>query len=210
MPGTYEQKFAGQRVFYAWQMTHPGKKLTFMYSEIGQFREWDYAGSVEWFMTDYPMHMAMQAYYASINEFYLKQPALWQRDDGWDGFCWINADDAERSILSFRRNGDNPDDELMILLNFTPVYREDFGINVPHAGDWQVVFCSDEQRFGGFGLCPVGSTYTARSAARGSKQHYITLPLPPLSAVILRAAPKPKSSTETVTSRKSNRKTKQS
>ena len=217
MPGTYEQKFAGQRVFYAWQMTHPGKKLTFMSSEIGQFREWDYAGSVEWFMTDYPMHAAMQAYFAAINDFYLKQPALWQRDDGWDGFSWINADDAERSILSFRRNGDKPADELLVLLNFTPVYRESLGINVPHAGQWRVVFSSDEQAFGGFGLCPRDTLCTALPTAPDSEQHYITLPLPPLSAVILRAepkkasrAPKTTSSTETAAPRKSNRKTKQS
>ncbi|MBQ7338896.1 MAG: 1,4-alpha-glucan branching protein GlgB [Clostridia bacterium] len=233
MPGTYEQKFAGQRVFYAWQMTHPGKKLTFMSSEIGQFREWDYAGSVEWFMTDYPMHAAMQQYFAAINAFYLQNPALWQRDDGWDGFAWVDADDAERSILSFRRNGDNGADELLILLNFTPVFRENFGVNVPHPGEWEIVFCSDEQRFGGLGLCPM-ETHTALPAAPDSEQHYITLPLPPLSAVILRSVPTPKKATrraprktsktadsapakaqtksppEAATSRSSNRKTKQS
>ena len=192
MPGTYEQKFAGQRVFYAWQMTHPGKKLTFMSSEIGQFREWDYAGSVEWFMTDYPMHAAMQQYFAALNAFYLSEPALWQRDGGWDGFRWINADDAERSILAFCRRGDQPENELLVLLNFTPVFRDEFGVNVPHAGEWEVVFCSDEQRFGGLGLCPL-THHTSLPCAPDAEQHDLTLPLPPLSAVILRAvAPKKK------------------
>jgi 1,4-alpha-glucan branching enzyme len=183
MPGTYEQKFAGQRVFYAWQMTHPGKKLTFMSCEIGQFREWDYAGSVEWFMTDYPMHAAMQQYYAALNAFYLQSPALWQKESGWDGFTWIDPDDSERSILSFLRSGEAAADDLLVLLNFTPVYRTDFSLPLKKSDAWQVVFSSDEQRFGGMGLCPTGTC--AKTCIKDGKPS-LALPLPPLSALILR------------------------
>ena len=191
MPGTYEQKFAGERVFYAWQMTHPGKKLTFMGSEIGQFREWDYKGKIEWFLLDYDTHAGMQRYFAALNQFYLAQPALWQRDGGWDGFCWINADDRDRSILSFRRNSDDPDDELLVLLNFTPVARPAFGINVPSPGHWREVFNSDELIYGGGGMTNP-ATLCSQPCAPDAEQHYVTLDLPPLAAVVLKRIPTPK------------------
>ncbi len=183
MPGSYEQKFANQRVFYAWQMTHPGKKLSFMSNEIGQFREWDYAGSVEWFMTDYPMHAAMQRYYAALNEFYLKHPALWQQDHSWDGFSWINPDDAECSVLSFLRISRSPAESLLIVLNFTPVHRENYRLSLQTDGAWLVLFSSDDMHFGGAGLCPPGTVVTP---CRDGDSYRLDLSLPPLSAIILR------------------------
>ena len=123
MPGSYEDKFAGTRVFAAYMMTHPGKKLMFMGGEIGQFREWDYKGEIEWFLLDYDMHAKLQLYFSDLNHFYLKNPSLWKLDSDWRGFEWINADDADNSILSFRRM-DGEGEELVVLLNMTPVKRE--------------------------------------------------------------------------------------
>jgi 1,4-alpha-glucan branching enzyme len=172
-------------------MTHPGKKLTFMGGEIGQFREWDYKGQIEWFLLDYDTHAGMQRYFADLNQFYLAQPALWQCDDGWDGFCWINADDKERSILSFRRCSGTPDDELLVLLNFTPVARPSLGVNVPAPGQWQEVFNSDALIYGGGGMTNPATIISA-PCAPDAKQHYIALDLPPLSAVIFKKVPAPK------------------
>ena len=133
MFGDYWQKFASARAFYGYLMTHPGKKLFFMGSEIGQFREWDYEGQIEWFLLDYAAHAKFQHYVSELNHLYLKTPALWQRDDSWDGFRWIDADNRDQSIISYRRI-DGKGKELFILINFTPVAREDFLLGVPDAG----------------------------------------------------------------------------
>ena len=103
MPGAYELKFAGVRAFMGYMMTHPGKKLMFMGGEIGQFREWDYEGAIEWFLLDYESHARLQYYFSKINHFYLENPELWQNDGWWDGFQWIDADNADESVLTYRR-----------------------------------------------------------------------------------------------------------
>jgi hypothetical protein len=102
-PGTYEEKFAGTRTALTYMMTHPGKKLLFMGSEIGQFREWDFAGELEWFLLSYPKHSEMQHYVATLNHFYLENPPLYEQDDSWAGFSWIDADNGDDSVLSYRR-----------------------------------------------------------------------------------------------------------
>ena len=150
MPGDYREKFAGSRVFGAYMMTHPGKKLTFMGSEIGQFREWDYKGQVEWFLLDYEQHAKLQRYYADLNRFYLTHPALWEIDDSWEGFQWIDPDDRDDSLITFRRIA-KAGSELIVALNFTPVRRDDFHINVPAAGIYHEVFNSDREEYGGWG-----------------------------------------------------------
>jgi 1,4-alpha-glucan branching enzyme len=120
MPGSYEEKFANLRNLFCWQMFHPGKKLNFMGSEFGQFIEWRFAEPLEWFLLDYPMHKNLQCFVRDLNAFYLDQPALWEQDNGWDGFKWINADDDEHSIFSFRRI-DQKGQELVCVINMTPV-----------------------------------------------------------------------------------------
>lgn len=99
MYGTYEQKFATLRALYGYQFAHPGKKLTFMGSEFGQFIEWNYKQGLDWLLLDYPMHKAMQRWCGALNACYRGSRALWDIDDGWDGFTWLNVDDAERSAL---------------------------------------------------------------------------------------------------------------
>lgn len=184
-PGNYEQKFAGTRLFLAYLMTQPGKKLLFMGSEIGQFREWDYAGQIEWFLLDYPMHAAMQTYVSSLNRFYLRSPALWQMDDSFGGgFEWIDADNAEQSICSYRRK-DAAGRELIVLLNFLPVRRNDFLLAVPFPGVYEEVFNSDDTLFGGSGLRNTGHLRTEPCLLR-SYGNAVRVTVPPLSAVILR------------------------
>ncbi|MBR2328852.1 MAG: 1,4-alpha-glucan branching protein GlgB, partial [Clostridia bacterium] len=102
-PGDYWRKFADTRVILAYMMTHPGKKLLFMGSEYGPFREWDFENELEWFMLKYPAHADMQHYVAALNHFYLKNPPLYEIDGSWSGFQWIDANNSEQSILSYRR-----------------------------------------------------------------------------------------------------------
>ena len=189
MPGDYWHKFAGERLFYAWQMTHPGKKLSFMGNEIGQFREWDFEGQIEWFLLDYDMHAAMQRYFAALNHFYLENRALWDADDGWDGFEWIDADNADASVLAFRRRTRQRSKsdrvrEVIVLLNFTPVDRRGFRLGVPYRGTYREVFTSDATQFGGGGLI---NTQPLESEDVPWQRHEqsIVLDLPGTSAVLL-------------------------
>lgn len=184
MPGDYNQKFAGARVLGAYQMTHPGKKLTFMGSEIGQFREWDYQGEVEWFLLEYEAHAKLQRYFAELNHLYLKTPALWQCDDSWDGFAWIDVDNRDESILAYRRM-DREGKQIFIVLNFTPVARENYRLGVPDAGTYREILNSDALCFGGTGACNPGELLTAAISEHGMEQS-LSLHIPPLGAVFLR------------------------
>ncbi len=192
-PGDYAQKFAGTRTYLTYMLTHPGKKLLFMGCEYGPFREWDYADSLEWFMLDYEQHAKMQLFTASLNHFYLSEPALWECDDGWHGFQWIDADNAGQSIYSYRRI-DKKGRELVVLLNFQPVKREDFLLAVPVDGVYEEVFNSDDIRFGGEGNLNPGRYKTEPCMLRGYGRA-IRITVPPMGAAVFRCvrrAPKKK------------------
>ncbi len=191
MPGDYHMKFAGERVFYAWQMTHPGKKLSFMGSEIGQFREWDYDSQIEWFLLEYDMHAAMQRYYAALNHFYLEHPALWRCDNSWDGIRWIDADNADESVFSFRRIDPATGREVIVVLNFTPVERRGFYVGVPEEGEYREIFNSDAKAFGGGGLLNESPIPSEPVLCHGLPQR-ICFDLPGMSAVMLERVPKKK------------------
>ena len=191
MPGDYRMKFAGERVFYAWQMTHPGKKLSFMGHEIGQFREWDYNGQIEWFLLEYEMHEAMQRYYAALNHFYLEHPALFACDNSWDGIQWIDADNADESVFSFRRIDPKTKNEVIVVLNFTPVERRSFCIGVPKEGEYREVFNSDAKEFGGGGLLNE-NPLTSEAILCHGLDHRISFDLPGMSAVMFEHIPKKK------------------
>ncbi len=203
MPGDYDMKFAGARVFMAYMMTHPGKKLMFMSSELGQFREWDYAGQVEWFLLDYEKHAKLQYYNAKLNRFYLEHPELWQRDQYWmDGFEWIDADNREQSILSYRRK-DAKGNELIVLLNLLPQKREDYLVAVPYAGIYEEVFNSDAEEFGGEGNLNPGQHRTEPCLIRNYGRA-IRITVPPMSATVFRCVRKfPKKKTTDPASKKS-------
>ena len=185
MAGDYETKFAGARTYLTYMMTHPGKKLLFMGSEIGMFREWDHDGEIEWFLLNYDMHAKYQLFVASLNRFYLENPALWNADEGPASFEWIDPDNKEESILSYRRIAKNGD-ELIVFLNFLPVKRENFVAALPKAGKYEEVFNSDAIEFGGAGNINAGVlTSKPCDLPRGYK-HAVSITLPPMSAVVLK------------------------
>lgn len=187
-PGEYAQKFANARAYLCYMLTHPGKKLLFMGCEIGQFKEWDFAGSVEWFLLDYEAHAKFQRFVADLNHFYLSHPALYEKDDSWDGFRWIDADNGEQSVYSYRRIA--PDGkELIVILNFLPVERRDFLLAVPDAGVYEEVFNSDAVSYGGSGLLNQGPLKTKPCMLRGYSRA-IPISLPPMSALIFRCVRK--------------------
>ena len=151
MYGTYEQKFATLRALYGYQFAHPGKKLTFMGSEFGQFIEWNYKQGLDWLLLDYPMHKAMQRWCSALNACYRGNRTLWDIDDGWDGFTWLNVDDAERSAIAFLRTARNGR-RLVCVCNFTPVRYDDFVIGLPKRGVLRELLSSDSEEFGGSGV----------------------------------------------------------
>ena len=184
MPGDYETKFAGTRAFLTYMMTHPGKKLTFMGCELGMFREWDYESELEWFLLDYDMHRKLQLFTAELNHFYLSHPELWETDDSFEHFKWIDADNSEQSILSYRRIAKNGR-ELVMLINFLPVERTDFLLAVPNGGTWEEIFNTDEVRFGGRGKINTGKRKTQPCMLRGYSDA-INITVPAMGAAIFR------------------------
>ena len=183
MPGNYDDKFANLRVFYAYQMAHPGKKLNFMGNELAQFIEWNYTQGLDWVLLDYDRHRQMQAFVRELNHFYLEHPQLWENDSDWDGFQWIDCDDRDRSIVTFRRIS-RSGKELVVICNFCPVVRERYRVGLPKAGWYVPVLNTDEARFGGYG-------FMARPQ-KAEKEPYQKLPysaefyLPPMSVTYYR------------------------
>ena len=183
MFGGYEQKFATLRALYGYQFAHPGKKLTFMGSEFAQFIEWNFTQELDWLLLDYPMHRAMRDWCRALNEFYTRHRALWDVEDSWDGFRWLNVDDADRSAIAFLRTARNGR-RVVCVCNFTPVYYPDFVIGLPKRGVLREALSSDDVRFGGGGLHNAPEIHSVQ-------EPFFSLPcsahvaLPPLSATYL-------------------------
>lgn len=149
MYGSYEEKFASLKALYGFQFGHPGKKLTFMGSEFGQFIEFDEKKQLDWMLLDYPKHSEMQAFSAELNRVYTKHPALYENDKSWDGFSWLNVNDRDRSSVAFmRRSGEK---YVAVVCNFTPVTYEGFVIGLPCNGRLKEILNSDDEKFGGEG-----------------------------------------------------------
>ena len=184
MAGEYDDKFACMRTFLTYMMTLPGKKLMFMGTEFAQFREWDYKNSLEWFMLQYPRHREMHGFVKTLNHFYLEHSQLWEIEDDWSGFAWIEPDNAYESILSYRRiNADGK--ELIVILNFVPVERTHFRLILPKSGTYREVLNSDAYEFGGNGRCNADMRTVKEVNGSGEKENVLYMTLPPLSALIL-------------------------
>ncbi len=183
MPGDYQQKFANLRLFFAYMMAHPGKKLTFMGTEFAQFREWNFADSLEWFMLDYPKHRDTQNFVRALNKFYKRNKTMHQIDFDWQGFEWIIPDDSVQNVLAFKRK-DNDGNELICVFNLGDVERVDYKVGVDE-GKYRVVFNSDCVEYGGEGR-RYKKTVRAQEFALHGKEHSISLVLPPLTALFLK------------------------
>ncbi len=182
MPGEYHEKFAGLRCLLGYMMAHPGKKLTFMGGEFGQFIEWRYDAELDWLLLDYEMHQKMKDYVKALNHFYQSQPPLWEDDGGWSGFEWICPDDNNQSVLAFLRKSRSKQDYLLVAVNFTPVQRNDYRIGVPKAKGFREIFNSDDAGYGGNGYRNTDLIKPENVPYHGYEQS-VALSLPPLSVV---------------------------
>ena len=182
MFGEYEEKFSELRTLMGYQFGRPGKKLTFMGSEFGQFIEWDFKKELDWFLLKYPIHDSMRAYSAALNELYRSNSALWKIDDSWAGFGWANVDNRDECAIAFMRyaNDDTPD--ILCCYNFTPNTLDGFTVGLPCEGSLSIALNSDDEKFGGTGTKVVATAKTLDEPFADQPKS-ARLILPPLSAV---------------------------
>ena len=185
-PGDQWRQFAGLRTLALYQMTHPGAKLNFMGNEIGQYIEWRYYESIQWFLAkDFEAHAKHQHFVEALNNFYLEQPALWREAYEWDGFEWLSADDSEHSIVSFVRRGKGEDEQLVVVLNFDVNFRPSWRVPVPVEGDYVELFNSDATEFGGSGQLNA-DTISSRPEDCDGRDNSVIINVPPLGGTILK------------------------
>ena len=172
--GSYEDKFRQFRTAVMLQTTYPGKKMTFMGTEYGQFAEWDYEKGLEWFMLDYPAHRQLREYVAALNRFYLSEPALWEIDFDERGFEWIYPDAADQNMVAFRRCALNGD-KLTVLLSFS---GGDTVVRIPvmSSTPYEVAFSTEG----------TGETTPPIPPIEIDGGWYMDIPLPRMSGIILR------------------------
>jgi 1,4-alpha-glucan branching enzyme len=185
IPGDDWQKSATLRTLYALMYTHPGKKLLFMGMEFGQGREWHYDNSLDWHLLEYPLQAGIQGFVRDLNRLYSAEPSLHQIDFEPAGFQWIDCNDNENSVISFVRRAADPNDFVVVLLNFTPVPRDGYRVGVPEAGAYIELLNSDADAYGGTNHGNGGAVFSEPIAAHGFAQS-IRLNLPPLGALLLK------------------------
>jgi 1,4-alpha-glucan branching enzyme len=181
IPGDPWQKLATLRAYFAFMWTHPGKKLLFMGGEFGQPREWNHDGTLDWEALQDARHRGLQRLVADLNHLYRQEPALYETDVEPEGFRWLISDDSENSVFAYARG-----DDLVVLVNMTPVPRRDYRLGVPKPGRWRELLNSDSSHYGGSNVGNSGSLAAAAQGSHGLAQS-LTLTLPPLGALILKA-----------------------
>ncbi len=184
MPGDWWRQFAGARLLQMYAACHTGGMLSFMGNEFAQFIEWRDYESLEWKMLSYETHAGVQRFVRELNHTYLKEKALWDDDHTWEGFQWIDADNAEQGILSFVRK--SRDGEMILcILNFRPESRENWRAGVPKAGVWKEILSSDDTRFGGSGKRNPRRIHTTKIPSQGQK-FSLRVTVPPLGGTFIK------------------------
>ena len=187
MPGDEEDKFRNLKSAYSFMMGHPGKKLLFMGQDFGQLREWSEERELDWYLMEEPRHRQLNEYFRELLHIYRKYPAMYEQDSDWNGFEWINADDADRSIYSFVRKSKNGKNSLLFVCNMTPVARDDYRVGVPKKGTYHLLLNSNEARFGGTEADKSRpASYKAVKSECDGKEYSISYPLPPFGVAVFR------------------------
>ncbi len=189
MPGDLWQRFANLRLLFGYQYGHPGKKLNFMGAEIGQWREWSEARSLDWELVETEAadgrHAKLQQYVAALNHLYKSEAALYENDDSWEGFTWIDFQNNLLSVLAFARHAPEKGETVLVVCNFTPVVRPNYRLGVLEAGTYEEILNSDAEIYGGSNILnpdPLLSSPTAWY----DQPHSIELTLPPLGVLFLK------------------------
>ena len=190
MPGDYWRQFAGLRMLALYQMTHSGAKLNFMGNEIGQFIEWRFYEGIEWFLLEYPHHQQHQAFIKALNHLYLQEPALWQQSYSWEGFEWLDADNAAQSVLLYVRKGKKPVDTAVVAINFNTDSYASYRIGVPQAGSYVELINTDASEFGGSGMHLNCEPVQSEEIPCHGQEQSISIKLPPMGGAIFKCKSK--------------------
>ena len=185
MPGYQVDKYANLRVGYTYMFGHSGKKLLFMGQDFAQEREWSEERELDWFLLGEPLNKGMHEYVRELLKLYRKYPCMYEEDNSWNGFEWLNADDAERSTYSFFRKSADGKNNLLFVLNMTPMMRVDYQVGVPKKKKYKLLLNSDEKRFGGNGnAIPAELAAVKEKEQVNYKDYSITFDLPPYTAAV--------------------------
>ena len=182
MPGDEWQRFANARTFLAYMYAHPGKKLIFMGSEFGQTAEWNHDGPLPWWLLQFAVHSKLQTLVKELNGLYRHEPALYEVDDTYSGFDWIDIMDAESSVISFARFAKDRGDFIVFACNFTPVPRQLYRLGVPQMGLYREILNTDAEMFGGSNMGNSGAVMAEEIPFHG-RPVSINITLPPLAVV---------------------------
>ena len=183
MPGYPADKYANLRVGYSYMFGHSGKKLLFMGQDFGQEREWSEERELDWYLLGEKLNQGVHTYVKELLKLYRKYPALYEIDNNWDGFEWMNADDAEHSTYSFVRKCSSGKNNLLFVLNMTPMKWENYTVPVPKKKKYKLLLNSDEERFGGWGN-EIPAEIMAEKKPYHYKDYSISFDLPPYGAAV--------------------------
>ncbi|MGE5214556.1 MAG: 1,4-alpha-glucan branching protein GlgB [Nitrospirota bacterium] len=181
MPGDEWQKFANLRMSLAWMYGHPGKKLVFMGDEFGQWNEWNHDTQLDWQLLQLPRHDGLRRLVQHLNYTYKNESALWQLDDTYDGFDWIDFHDADNSVVSFLRKS-RDGDVVVFIVNATPVVRYNYRLGVPSSGFYREIINTDGETYGGSNVGNLGGVQSEAREWMG-REHSIPINLPPLATL---------------------------
>jgi 1,4-alpha-glucan branching enzyme len=185
MPGLGIDKFKNLMAGYAFMMGHAGKKLLFMGQEFAQEREWSEERELDWYLLDDANHKMIQNWVKELLHIYHKNPCMYELDTSWKGFEWINADDNERSIYSFTRHSKDGKNNLLFVINFTPVARDDYVVGVPKNKTYKLILNSEDEKFNGSDVKRQVSYKAAKKPADG-KEYSIAYPLPAYGVAVFK------------------------
>jgi 1,4-alpha-glucan branching enzyme len=181
MPGDEWRKFANLRLFLAWMYGHPGKKLLFMGSEFGQVNEWNHDVSLDWDLAQLPRHDGLRRLVQHLNHTYKTESALWDQDDSYTGFEWIDFHDADNSVVAFLRKS-RSGDMIAFVVNATPLVHHNYRLGVPEAGFWREIINTDAETYGGSNVGNYGGVQS-ENVPWMAREHSILIHLPPLATV---------------------------
>ena len=184
MPGDEWQRFANLRLLFGYMFTHPGTKLLFMGGEFGQTSEWSLEKGLAWDLLKYPIHKGIQEWVKTLNGFYKNTPALYEKQFSHEGFEWINHGDHAKSYLAYYRKGNDTQNDLLVICNFTPATHTRFRTGVPIAGEWEEVLNSDDKTFGGSGISNAGKAIVAEEKPWDDRPYSIEYDMPPLATLV--------------------------
>jgi len=185
LPGDEWQRFANMRLLYSYMFTHVGAKLLFQGAEFGQSEEWNFESSLDWHLLEFNYHKGIQKLIIDLNSLYKLEPALHQKQFSQEGFEWIDYNDAEHSVLVYLRKGMDSENDLIVILNMTPLPQENYRIGLPRAGELKEIFNGDAKRYNGSNAFK-NKILISEPISHQHREHSLVVVIPPLAAIIMK------------------------